>query len=672
MEEQKKKKKTLTKGIKGKLLKTILPCVAIAIIVIIVVSYTASKKIIVQKSKDLLTAESQTHAEELETWSTDIISTLNMVQNTLQSVPMDEDVQKAYLKTTVGMNDNFPNGVYEGDDQGKYLDMSGWVPGADFVVTERGWYKEGLEHETFAYGTPYQDANSGEYIVSASAMIQTADGVKTVASADVFLNSVSEMVSEIKVMDTGYAFLVDSKSDTILAHKDKDLVAQIISTDSQDEYLKAVAKKIESGNYKAQSIKSGDKTYYVEIEKVEGTDWILVSNVLEKDVLQELERLQAIVIAILIISIIVIGVLIERIVHMVVRPIKSLTNDIGKITDGDFTVEVSTKGEDEVAVMGNRMKEFIGAMRGTIGDIVTISEQLNKQAESSSEVSETLHGSAATQSSSMQELNATVEELAKSVTEVAENATTLAIVVSEAGQRGHDASEKMQDTVSISGKARDDMEEVKRAMENIQKSIIQLEDSVGHVGDSTAEITKFVEIIRDIASQTNLLSLNAAIEAARAGEAGKGFAVVAEEIRNLAETSAGAVDKIATITGDINTLVDDAVDKTRISAKNINDSDELIETAYTTFQNIYETIGETNELVQEMISNVNKVDEVATSVAAITEEQSASAEEILATSESLAHEATTVTSNSENVAQSAQSVAANAEKLADEMKRFVI
>lgn len=671
MDNETKKSKPL-KGIKAKLLKTILPCVAIAIIAIIVISYVASKEIIVREAKDLLKAESQMNTKELETWTTGILNTLDMVQNTMQTVPMSEEAEKNYLATTVGMSEDYPNGVYVGDDQGKYVDMSGWVPDADYVVTERDWYQEGLTHETFAFGAPYLDADSGEFIVSASALIQTNNGAKTVAATDVFLSYASEMVSDIKVMGDGYAFLVDTDSNTILAHKDKKLVAQNVSTDSEDSYIRAIADKIGSDSGKVQTVKVGKTVYYVEIEPVKGTSWVLVSNVKESTVLEDLGNLQKKIIFIMIIAIIIIGILVERIVHIVVGPIKSLTSDIGRITEGDFTVEVQTKGEDEVAVMGNRMKEFIGTMRGTIGDIFSISGQLNQQAENSSAVSETLYGSAATQSSSMKELNATVEELAKSVTEVAENATSLAMIVSEADQIGSDASKKMKDTVVISGKGRDDMDKVKRAMDDIQKSVTQLEAAVGHVGESTEEITKFVEIIGDIASQTNLLSLNAAIEAARAGEAGKGFAVVAEEIRNLAETSAGAVDKISAITAEINTLVDDAVDKTKVSAQNINDSEELITTAYHTFHDIYKTIGETNDLVQEMIANVNKVDEVATSVAAITQEQSASAEEILATSENLAQEALSVTDNSENVAQSAQSVAEHAEKLADEMKHFKI
>ena len=181
------------------------------------------------------------------------------------------------------------------------------------------------------------------------------------------------------------------------------------------------------------------------------------------------------------------------------------------------------------------------------------------------------------------------------------------------------------------------MDKVKHAMETVQASVTQLETAVGHVGESTEEITKFVEIIGDIASQTNLLSLNAAIEAA-------------EEIRNLAETSSQAVDKISSITADINTLVSDAVDKTQISAKHIHDSEELVSTAHHTFHDIYQTIGETSELL----------------------EQSASAEEILATSEGLAQEALSVTDNSENVAQAAQNVATQAEKLANEMRYFKI
>ena len=569
------------------------------------------------------------------------------------------------------MNENFPTGVYIGDEKGNYIDMSGWEPGADFVVTERDWYLEGLEHTEFAYGAPYLDADTGEYIVSATTSLENQQGIKTVAAADVYLNRVSERVSEIKVMDKGSSFLVDSQSREILAHQERKLIGSKI-TDNGNAFLDKVSEKIDSGNTKAELVSVENVNYYVVTEPVDNTSWVLVSAIQEKDILSDLYVLQEKMILILILAVFVISLIMVRIVHTIILPIKGLTENIGRITEGDFTVEIAPKGQDEISKMGNSMQNFIEAMRRTIGEIFNISSYLNEQAEQSSETSETLYHSAAAQSDSMQELKDTVEELAKSVSEVAENATSLAIVVSETGENGANAKQKMEETVRISKKGRDDMEQVKEAMGTIQDSIGQLEESVGKVGGSTEEIKKFVEIIGDIASQTNLLSLNAAIEAARAGEAGKGFAVVAEEIRSLAETSADSVNQISDITFEINKLVEDAVEKTKVSTGNINDSSQLILTASDTFQQIYETVGATNGIVQQMIEEVEKVDEVAASVAAITEEQSACAEEILATSESLAQEAVKVTSNSGDVANSAQNVAVNAEKLAEEMRRFKV
>ncbi len=641
------------RGVKGKLLLAIIPCVTLAIILIIIFSYTFSKKIITSRAKEQITAESRTETGEIETWSAEILSTLKMIQHDLNTMNMDEETKKSYLQSLVGMNENFPTGVYIGDDQGNYLDMSGWEPGDDFVVTERDWYQEGLNHEEFTYGKPYPDAESGEYIVSATTMLEEAGGVKTVAAADVFLNSVSEKISEIRVMGKGSSFLVEKNTKEILAHQNKDLIGSII-TEQDNDFLKKVAEKIDNNHPDAELIKVEKDNYFVVTEPVDGTDWVLISAIREKDILGDLYSLQERMIFILVLAVLVITLVVIRIVHVIILPIRNLTENIGKITDGDFTVEIESRGQDEISKMGNGMQNFIEAMRKTIGEIFSISSQLNEQAEMSSAASETLYDSAATQSDSMQELKNTVEELAKT------------------GENGANARTKMEETVRISKKGRDDMGQVKRAMEVIQDSVRQLEESVGKVGGSTEEIRKFVDIIGDIASQTNLLSLNAAIEAARAGEAGKGFAVVAEEIRNLAETSAESVSQISNITSEINNLVEDAVEKTKISTGNINESSDLIMNASGTFQKIYETVGTANEMVQQIIENVETVDEVAASVAAITEQQSACAEEILATSENLALEAVSVTDNSGSVAQSAQSVAVNAEKLAGEMKRFKV
>ena len=184
------------------------------------------------------------------------------------------------------------------------------------------------------------------------------------------------------------------------------------------------------------------------------------------------------------------------------------------------------------------------------------------------------------------------------------------MIVSETDQIGHNASEKMNDTVVISGKGRDDMDKVKHAMETVQASVTQLETAVGHVGESTEEITKFVEIIGDIASQTNLLSLNAAIEAARAGEAGKGFAVVADEIRQLADQTKDATENITAIVDELNEFSNEASDAIRKSLDATESQTGLIEEASDGFI----VIDENMKQLTMQLNNINeKIEALKTS-----------------------------------------------------------
>lgn len=180
------------------------------------------------------------------------------------------------------------------------------------------------------------------------------------------------------------------------------------------------------------------------LENIDNTSWVLASYIPQEEVVAALDQLQIIINIAAIICIILLTIIMERVIHVIIKPIKKLTGTIEQITQGDFTVNVDTRGNDEVAVMSKSMQKFIETMRGIITDVRDMSWQLSTQAENSSKVSETLHSSAEIQSSSMEELNTTVDELAKSVSEVAENATTLAHVVSEADTMGQRASHKMR------------------------------------------------------------------------------------------------------------------------------------------------------------------------------------------------------------------------------------
>ena len=118
--------------------------------------------------------------------------------------------------------------------------------------------------------------------------------------------------------------------------------------------------------------------------------------------------------------------------------------------------------------------------------------------------------------------------------------------------------------------------------------------------------------------------------------------------------------------------MNNTIEKTKESADSIKSSIGLVNTASTTFGNIYITVSETNNIVQDMIENVKNVDQIATTVAAITEEQSAGAEEILATAESLSEHAREITVNSELVGKDADELAQTAERLDKQIRVFKI
>jgi methyl-accepting chemotaxis protein len=666
----KKAKKSRIVGTKTKLISIVIPISIVLIIALLTVTFQVSKGIILTYGNKVVESISAANANEIKTWSQDIISTLNQVKNTLEQVELDDTQTINYLASTMNKNNSFPLGVYIGTDQGEVLNAFDFVPPADYVVTDRDWYKEGAEREEFAFGTIYVDANTGEFVLSASAKVKSSDGVNQVAAADIFLSEVSNMVTNMKLMETGTIFLIDGNQKTIIAHKDKSLNALKLTEDLEDGILREITKQINKENGEVFSIKDGNQTYLAYLQPVDNTDWLLVSYVSSSEVLGALNELRLFITITAVISILFLMFVLERVIHIILKPVKKLTGAIEQITDGDFTAALAVKGRDEVAVMSKSLVKFIKTLQKIISEVTGMTTQLTLQAENSSKVSETLSNSAQIQSDSMHELNITVDELAKSVGQVAENASALAMVVSQTEAIGKDAARQTEITVQLSGQGREDITRITDAMAAVEKDINHLEMAVEEVGASTVKINDIIGLIGEIAEETNLLSLNAAIEAARAGEAGKGFAVVAEEIRKLAETSAGAVKNIAELIHGINGLVENTVDRTKESVGSIQNSSKLVNSTSQTFETIYTSVDNTHHLVIAMMDKIKEVDNVATSVAAITQEQSAGAEEILATTEELLEHAKQVTENSEMVGRDALELAVTAENLEKEMKFF--
>lgn len=670
--KKQKKNDVLRKGwgIRTKITWSIVPFVIVVIVTVLSITYSTSVNIVKENSKNLLKEMANRGASEIEGWSNEVLASLENVNITLENLELSDSQLQNYLKSTSGLNKNIPDGVYIGNSKDSLISATG---NGENVIANRAnedWYQEGMNHQNFAFGKVYLNDN-GEYMITASKVLNGNGTEKQVVAADVNFSEVINLVSNLDSLDAENVFLLDKTTNTIVAHKNKDLLFQSI-VNIDDPILQHISTLLNNESDEVISFTNNDNKYYVNIKPVDNTDWLLISEINEEQILGTLTDFRDLTSVMLLVVMVVIFIVVEGILKYQLKPIKNITKDIERISHGDFTVEVKIKSNDEVAVMGKEMNELIKKMRDIFGNIIDISDQLSNQAINSSEISNNLYQVSEIQGSSMKELDVTVDELVRSVNEIADNATELAGIVTETNHRGEVVSSKMLETVKTSKKGQDDMEKARQDIQQIMDSIKVLEESVRDVGQATIQITRFVDVIGEISSQTNLLSLNAAIEAARAGEQGKGFAVVADEIRKLAELSASEVEKIAEINQNITNLVEEVVERTEESSNTIQVSSESIGAASITFNNIFETVNTTNEIVQEMINSIKTVDEVASNVAAITEEQSASSEEILANTESITDDANKVIEASKQVSNDSEILAKKAEELSSHMKQFII
>ena len=653
-------------SIKAKLLGIIIPVVIAIILILVFTAYHVSSGIIESYSKNLLESSVNSQASKIEAWLEENLASMQMAKNMIEKLHPDEAQLQTILDASCGYSENYPEGLFLADANGSFL------KGTDSKKQEPNpkesmWYQEGMTRVNMAVGSAHQNPD-GTNVVSASGLLNDGSDTVRVIVADMTLDRISVIVNSFIEMHDAEAFLVDKDSSVILASRDSDLISKTLGADGQSAFYKDVEKKVSGKSYDFCTL-DGNMTVFKEVN---GTNWLLVSYVPTRVVLADLVGLRNLMIIFSIISILVLCVLIERVTHVVIRPVKEMTRVITSMASGDFTVSMKVKGNDEIAVMGRSVEHFIASMKEMIRQMGHVSDRLEKQAGSSKNVSGEMNSAANIQSQSMTELNATVDQLSVSVNEIAQNATQLAGVVADTKEDSDKVEDKMRTTVEVSEKGKADMESVGNALHNIEISIHNLEEAVDKVGTASGEIVDIIKLIGDIAEETNLLSLNASIEAARAGEAGRGFAVVASQIGVLAKNSADSVAHITSLINEINGLVDDAVKQGRSSASDIESSADLIHTAVDTFDQIFQNIQETSHLIEGVVEKINQVDQVATNVAAISEEQAASSDEILATSESMLQQAKSISKNSEQVEEEAGNLAESADQLADQVKQFQI
>ncbi|HVX04072.1 MAG TPA: methyl-accepting chemotaxis protein [Rhodanobacteraceae bacterium] len=320
------------------------------------------------------------------------------------------------------------------------------------------------------------------------------------------------------------------------------------------------------------------------------------------------------------------------------QAIMRLLDEMGTLAEGDLTVK-ATVTEDITGAIADSVNFAVEALRSLVTTINETAVRVSSAAQETQATAKHLADAANQQAEQITSASSKINEMAVSIDQVSKNSADSAEVAQRSVQIASNGAQIVRQTIS--------------GMDSIREQIQETSKRIKRLGESSQEIGSIVELINDIAEQTNILALNAAIQAASAGEAGRGFAVVADEVQRLAERATGATKRIETLVQTIQTDTNEAVSSMEQTTTQVVNGARLAEDAGT-------ALGEIEKVSNNLAGLIQGISSAA-------KQQSAAATNISSTMNSI-QQITAQTSVGAN--QTAESIG-NLAQLAQELRRSV-
>jgi len=537
-----------------------------------------------------------------------------------------------------------------------FCDIAGnaYVSSGQMVsVQDREWFHSAIKGKTFITEPILSRADGSLSLTFAVPIYDNNRTVIGVLAADLFAQKLSEEISDIVVGKTGECYILGLTGTTI-AQKNFELVT------SQDNILNNAKTNsdftsLATFTQHALEIDESEVGYYeykgiskiASYATMKTTGWTVIISAPKEEFMGTVNelRLEMILIGfgVLAVSLIIVFFVAR---HMI-KPVNVVVNALKDIAEGegDLTVRLPVHGNDEVTDLSEYFNETIEKIGSSIRQVGVNSDameeignelasNMTETASAVNEISANIDGvkqQAMTQAASVTETAATIEQIVRTIKQLNNNIETQAASVAQSSSSVEQMVANIASIGQTLGKTDDVIRSLTTATGDGKATLVTSNTVTQKIAEESGSLMEASSVIQHIASQTNLLAMNAAIEAAHAGEAGKGFAVVADEIRKLAEDSAAQGKTITTtlktLSGEIETL--------SASSKTV---EEKFNAIFTLAEQVKDMSNRLTEAMREQENGSREVLTAIKSINTVTIEVQAGSEEMLKGGEGVAQE----------------------------------
>ncbi len=544
----------MQKTIKGKLTMSVICMVAVSIILTTVGIIALAGRNLIQNQTEALQLNADKYAEEINTWIENEKQLADGAANSIEAASnTDDEFIQSVMNTYAEGREELLN-LYCGTKDSKFIQSNRAAEIPDgYNPVERGWYQQAAEKKEVIVTDPYWDVLTNQMCTTIAAPVYIEGELAAVIGLDVTLGTVTDLAGSINFAEGVYGFLADS-SGQYIAHENKEYEPKEESAVAVIDIIPELSGLIAGTDSKVIKLKDYDKSEcYFAVSQIKGSNWKLGVVVPTANVIRSLTTMIVVAVVIALVMIVLVVVFMTGLIGRMLAPIQTLK----QFASGDFSENtVSEKGipkeyKNETEQIQKATTEVKQQIRNIILNTKEEAESIDIIAEETSGKMAGLTEEISNILNSVLQVLTQTQEAKELVDNIEHTGQALGVLVEDVAKKASEAAEQSGDIMIRANERHESSEKSgQEAIRIYQQTQQELEQAISD-SHRVQDIDTLTEEILSISSQTNLLALNASIEAARAGEAGKGFAVVADEIRELADNSRIAVDKIRQVTEDV-------------------------------------------------------------------------------------------------------------------------